>query len=516
MAEQIAISRRAPPAPSGDPVRVLCSHDVSFAAKDVSSLAINDLRLALTKPNPEYVEAQRVGRNVYGLERDLCFLTEWRGAVRIPRGTLGMLRAIAVKHGFRLDVRSAMTYEDRPVLASDDPKIRIPGRPYQIEAEDKLLGIYPGCPGVQGGVVLPCGAGKTLLGARAITRSQQAGIVLVHTVDLLEQWSQVIAHVSGREARIVRNGKGLGPLYPWQVAVAMIQGLGSAGADAAPLLRSAGVLLVDESHHVPSETWINLVNRCPARFRWWLSATPEREDGLGFVLPWVMGPVLLRRTPQQLAADGYLTLPRVVPVRTGWTPDPVLHYTASGAGGELRLDWTATSRGVAEDPARNELVCRVASAAVRGGRTVLVLVALVEHAERIASQLASLGVSAAPVTSAVPKAQRRKRLEQLRAGRLSVVVATSLADEGLDVPRLSCVVLAAPQRTWGRSQQRIGRLTRPHADKGQGIAVDLVDGGLGGQWRRRSAAYEEALGYPPEPFATVEAVEALLAARGEF
>lgn len=514
--EPIALARRAPPAPTGDPVRVLCSHDVSLPASALSDAAVAELRRALTKPNPEYVEAERMRRRLYGIPHELCFLREGQN-LRLPRGAVGILRAVAVRHGYRLDIRSGMTWSpDAKLLPADAP--RVPGRPYQIEAEDRLLGIHPGCPGVQGGVVLPCGGGKTLLGARAITRSGQSGIVLVHTVDLLEQWSQTIARVTGREARVVRNGKGLGPLYPWQTAVAMVQGLRKAGADAAPLLRSAGVILCDEAHHLPAETFYDVVSHCPARYRWWLSATPEREDGLGFVLPWVMGPVLLRRTPEELAADGYLVLPRVVPVRTGWSPDPYAHYSGHESGGEPRLDWPATSRGIAEDEARNALICRVAAAAARGGRATLVLVQLVEHAERIASQLASQGVRAVPVTGDVAKGHRRKRLEDLRSGRAEVVVATSLADEGLDIPRLSCVVLAAPQRTRGRSQQRIGRLTRPHGDKTAGLAIDLVDGGpMAAQWRRRARAYEDAVGYPPEPFASVEAVESLLAAaRGAF
>lgn len=486
------------------------SADVSISLDALPAGARADLVRTFTKPNPEWAERERHGRATWGVPRELCYAVEDGPDLRLPRGAFALVRAVLIRHGVRLVPTSSVAWRPAESLPADAP--RVPGRDYQVEAEDRLLGIHPGCPGVQGGIVLPCGGGKTTLGARAIYRSQQSAIVVCHTNELLEQWARALAAVGGREARVVRSAKDLSPLYPFQSAVAMVQTLGKAGPAALPLLRSAGVVLADEAHHLPAESWYAVVSRCPARYRWWLSATPEREDGLGFVLPWTMGPVLLRRTPEELAAAGWLVLPKVVPVRTGWQPDPWSCYTGHATNAEPRLDWHATSSAVAADPARNELIVRLATAAARGGRTTIVLVSLVEHAEALASQISSAGVFAAPVTGDVAKGDRRKRIEQLRSGRLTVAVATSLADEGLDVPRLGCVILAAPQKTWGRSQQRIGRLTRPWGGKGAGIAIDLVDGGpLQAQYRRRARAYEEALGYPPEPFASPEAAVALLA-----
>jgi superfamily II DNA or RNA helicase len=505
------------------PVTVRIAHDLSLRRSDLPDAAIRDLQAALSRPNPEYAKRERVGRKPIDLvrdedgkviasrpvPRDLCFLVDSGGYLRVPRGAIGTLRATLIKHGRRIDLRSEVVWTGDAPLPAD----AIPGgdRPYQTEAEDRLLGLWPGCPGVQGGIVLPCGGGKTWVGVRALLRSRQSGLVLVHTVDLFEQWVGAILRASGRMPRAVRGEKDLAPLAPGEIAVAMVQGLRKAGDRALPLLQSAGALVCDEAHHLPADTFFEVVSRCPARYRWWLSATPEREDGLGFVLPWTMGPILLRRTSGELARDGYLVLPRVIPVRTLWNPDPWKHYSGHASGREPTLDWDLTSIGIAEDDARNALVVRLARAAAEGGRTVLVLVQRVEHAEALASRIASCGIAAAPIHGEVARGARRERLAALRDGSLQVAVATSLADEGLDVPRLGCLISAAPQKTWGRSQQRVGRLTRPHGDKGAGIAIDLVDGGpLGSQWRRRARAYEEALGYAPEPFAGVDALEAVL------
>jgi superfamily II DNA or RNA helicase len=507
------------------PVPVRIGADLAVRRSDLSPEALSDLHRELTRPNPEYAYREAAGRAPFDLvkdkagkvigrtpiPRDLCFVTEAGGYVRAPRGAIGILRSVLIRNGRRIDPRPEVVWTGAAPLPADAPR-GAPGRDYQIEGEDRLLGIYPGSAGVSGGIVLPCGGGKTFLGARALVRSQQAGIVVVHTRDLLDQWVDALGAVSGRKPRRVQgDGVVYDQLRPGEHAVAMVQTLSNAGVKAAPLLRSAGVYMVDEAHHAPAATYAGIIPFVPARYRWWLSATPEREDGLGFILPWVMGPVLLRRTSGELARDGYLVLPRVLPVRTGWAPDPFLHYSGHGTGREPRLDWTATSKGIAEDGARNALIVRLAVAAARGGRTVLVLVSLVEHAEALASQIASCGVGAAPITGDVGKADRKNRLQQLRAGILQVAVATSLADEGLDVPRLGCLISAAPSKTWGRNQQRVGRLTRPHGDKGAGIAIDLVDGGpLATQYRRRARAYEEALGYPPEGWTMADAACAIL------
>lgn len=66
-------------------------------------------------------------------------------------------------------------------------------------------------------------------------------------------------------------------------------------------------------------------------------------------------------------------------------------------------------------------------------------------------------------------------LQRFREGSVKVLCATSLADEGLDIERLSRLILATPARAEGRTIQRLGRLMRPHPGKGTPVLYDLVD-----------------------------------------
>jgi superfamily II DNA or RNA helicase len=87
--------------------------------------------------------------------------------------------------------------------------------------------------------------------------------------------------------------------------------------------------------------------------------------------------------------------------------------------------------------------------------------------------------------------ERAAVLDHMRAGRLDVVVATSLADEGLDAPRVSAVMLTAPTRNIGRTLQRIGRALRPHEGAPDPVVVDVVDtwGPFRGYAQARRTAY---------------------------
>ncbi|WP_045118975.1 DEAD/DEAH box helicase [Haliangium ochraceum] len=97
--------------------------------------------------------------------------------------------------------------------------------------------------------------------------------------------------------------------------------------------------------------------------------------------------------------------------------------------------------------------------------------------------------------------QTDQRLEAFRDGRLAVLVASTVADEGLDVPRLGRLVLAYPGRAKGRLTQRLGRLMRPHPDKDGAILYDVVDervAPLRRQWRERCRLYREVTGAVPD------------------
>jgi superfamily II DNA or RNA helicase len=124
----------------------------------------------------------------------------------------------------------------------------------------------------------------------------------------------------------------------------------------------------------------------------------------------------------------------------------------------------------------------------------LVLSERVAHLGLLADALADAApeVPAAVLTGEDTAKHRGQVLDDLRAGRLRVLFATKLADEGLDVPALGRVFLTTGGRNAGRLQQQLGRVMRPAPGKAAPLVLDFVDplvGVLAAQARARAQVY---------------------------
>ena len=466
--------------------------------------ALRAVDRALAIPNPEWSKRAASGRWLGTVEPELRFARRLpTGDVEVPRGAFHLVRRVLAERGLALDVVSRATFAPpaggAPWLPVDAPAGFAP-RPYQLDAEERMLR------GVQGYVVLPCGGGKTQVASRALVRSGQAGLVLCHTEDLVDQWAAALWRASADPPRLVGGsfGADFRGARPGRLVVALVQTVATDLARAAPLLRSVGAIVVDEAHRCPGRTYADVLHACPARYRWGLTATPDRPDGLGPLLDLYVGPPLYRRTARELADDGWLVLPRVAFLRSGWSAGVTVRDRTG------RLDWAKAVAALSDDPTRTTLIVDLAAAAVADGRQTLVLVHRKANATRLAMLLRARGVQAEAVTGDVERRHRRRRVSGLRSGRVECLVATQLADEGLDLPDLGCLVVAAPQKAEGRALQRLGRLTRPKGSSMIPVCFDLVDGGLEHQARARSAAYAREYAVAPEKADGVDGARAVL------
>lgn len=346
-------------------------------------------------------------------------------------------------------------------------------RDYQARAVEVMVERVQGC------AVLPCGAGKTVVGAGVIARTGQPSIVLVHTHDLLKQWVDMTRDALRLEAGVIAEGH----MSVEEVTIATVQTLAAMPSrELAYLGRRFGTVILDEAHHAPAAVFRTVLSAFAGKYRFGLTATPERADGLGPLLALCIGPVLYEVSHEQLVQGGYLVIPRIVPVETGIACESESH-----------------SKMVSElikNSSRNRLIVELVSEEAKDGRTVLVLSGRVDHCRRLAGLFDDAGVSAAALTGTVSKTKRAGILARFKEGGLSVVCATSLADEGLDVSRLERLVLATPARAEGRTIQRLGRLMRPHPGKATPVLYDLVDDAVMArrQFSARRRAYTKVVG----------------------
>jgi superfamily II DNA or RNA helicase len=503
---------------------------------------VDRLRSKLTFRNPASSKRDRLGLDVRWVSDRLCFLSEEPGEIEIPRGALSILRECAKRSGVELAFRSE-------VIARSSGRVPIADLGISLRPEYQPACVAAMVDGVQGVVRMPCGAGKTATAAAAAVHTGEATLVIVHTDDILNQWVRAFEVVGQRRARVVGAGSrdDLSPLRPGEVAVCMVQTLGGILDEAGELLASAGVLIVDEAHRAPCASFARVIARCPARYRWALTATPDRPDGLGFMLDLLFGPVLYSISARSLIRWGYLRLPLVVPVDDGFEPSDrayswrracpecsgVLSFAHGGKGstgplrcprvacaGELaeaerdRMVWHVAVEELASHRERIETVLTLARASSRAKRTALVLLPRVKAGVAVARTLSTEGISAASIDGGTARGTRRRRLDDVSSGRVSVLCAANLADEGLDLPSLDCGIFAGTGRDAGRARQRLGRLVRPGgADRP--ILFDLVSRGsvFRGHWRERRDGYISEYGgaalHSPSPVSLAEALRLL-------
>jgi len=432
-------------------MRAVVDATIRFRGGDCPPKALERLRKDLSFVNPEYVTRNRLNLYLGDTPQWIECLTEDRtGQVDIPRGSAGLLKQRLGECG------EAVTFDDRRV---EHPSVTFDGapelRPYQEQAAQAMQR------GTQGVVVMPCGSGKTIAGLGAVARIKQPTLVIVHTRDLLEQWTATIQ----RTLQVVPGIIAEGEVRPDVVTIATVQTLVRLEPDRFDdIARRFGCVILDEAHHCPASTFQAVVSRLPAKYRFGLTATPERADGLTPLIGFTFGPRLFEISYADLVAGGWLTTPEVFEVRTTFSFD----YQGPEDLGRLH-------EALEYDIDRNNLITSLAAEDARAGHSVLVLTERVRHCKLLARDLHGLCVDAKALTGDIPQAKRRAILDDFREGRLPVVVATTLADEGLDVPRLDRVILAWPGRAKGRATQRLGRIMRPHPGKGRALLIDIVD-----------------------------------------
>lgn len=256
-------------------------------------------------------------------------------------------------------------------------------------------------------------------------------------------------------------------------------------AAAQPDCSQYDILIVDEAHHMPAATWSATVAKAQ-NIVWGFSATPWSTDPIRNDLLREFFKEFHTVPREEVLAHGSITK-GIVFVHDVDHPgqfdfdieQQTITETArrcrrfpwvAREEHERRARWQATADTVRLNTNRNEAIVHLAT---HEPGSVLVLVGTVEHGEELQQRIPGSAV----VHAKIGKKKRAALIGQFRSGELRCMIATSLADEGLDVPRASVLVLAAGGRSAAKLEQRAGRVMRPHEDKEFGTVHDFSDRG---------------------------------------
>ncbi len=240
-------------------------------------------------------------------------------------------------------------------------------------------------------------------------------------------------------------------------------------AEIRKVLANAEVLIVDEAHHLSAPNLYAACFICPAYYRFGLSATlaPTRNAvgsmkmfaALGGVIKFVR--VAATVQAQYVAMPYAVMLPYETPLRE----------ESSAAYDYLYR------RHVVNHEQRNLAIVKACDTLLRQGRRLLVVVRDVQHghATILHEMLEKLGWKTPVLTGANSPQEREEVQKLLQSGQINGIVASTIYDEGKNVPDLGAVVLAAAGYSPVKLLQRLGRTMRQKADQKSAVLVDFQD-----------------------------------------
>lgn len=370
-------------------------------------------------------------------------------------------------------------------------------RPYQQRAFDNWRAAS-----MRGCVVMPTGAGKTAVAVRAIREAGAPALVVVPTIDLMDQWAAVLSrHLRAGSQRgaapaIGRLGGGAGSLSALTVAT-----YDSAYARAASVGDRFGLAVFDEVHHLPARGYRTIAECLVAPFRLGLTATLERDDGLHELVPRLVGGVAFRVGPAALSGQGHLAPYDVERRRVSLAAGEQAEYDEAQArflSGMRRLGLTTPSahtlRRLIMMSNRNRAAREALLARNRAAEIAMNSAAKIDELRDILGEHAGArtivfthnnrmvrAVSARflvpSITHRTPRDERREVLGGFRSGRYPVIVTSRVLDEGVDVPDAQVGVILSGTGSGRELIQRLGRLLRPKAGGGRALIVEVVSEG---------------------------------------
>ena len=317
-------------------------------------------------------------------------------------------------------------------------------RPYQNQAIDNF---YAHGSGV---VVLPCGAGKTLVGLGAMAAGKTTTLILVTNTVSARQWkAELLKRTSLTEDEIGEYSGQVKQVRPVTIATYQILTARRKGEYAHLALLDAldwGLVIYDEVHLLPAPVF-KLTADLQARRRLGLTATLVREDGREGDVFSLIGPKRFDAPWKEIEAQGFISPASCYEVRIDLPESDRLQYAASADDERYRLAATAPAKlGVVR-----ELVKKHA------GERILVIGQYLDQIDQLADAL-----DAPQLTGSTPIGERERLYQAFRDGTILVLVVSKVANFSVDLPEATVAIQVSG--SFGSRQeeaQRLGRLLRP-------------------------------------------------------
>ncbi len=452
-------------------------YDGVYTSMDAKLFATH-VEPAFTFKNPEYVNALILGESTKDIDKEISFAKIWK-----DRSSQGLNNVYKLPRGYRalVDLTPEKVTDNTVTNQKAEYKWQVEGfslRPWQRAALDAYKSGSDAYHGA-GIVSLACGKGKTVLGIKLIEELQAKTLILVDQRSLATQWAKEVNKYLGVKAAMwMAQKRKIG-----DITIATLQSLYSHGKNSAlppDFFSKFSLVILDECHVVPARTFYDVMVKVRSKNILGLSATVERADGLTDIVTSTCGPVLYKDLSTDLTPQIYFNkvseIPESVQNLMQWTEQRIAQDPRGTKGLRAKMQGRMLTMLTQNRP-RNIIIASWIAKDYRDGHSVLVLTGRVDHCYELQRILKAMKT---PVESEVvessTKAKERERIfDSVRSGQCRVLIATSIAKKGLDLPVLSCVHLVFPMAMEEFINQGVGRALRSIDGKLNPLVRDYVD-----------------------------------------
>jgi superfamily II DNA or RNA helicase len=409
------------------------NNNVKLSRIGLPSTLIHFLKEELNFANTEFFIKKKSGRNTFETNRYFKLVEETESQIIIPRGFIGKL--------FRFCKESHIDFEFR-----DERKLK-PPIPFGFNAtlqNHQLKVINTVSKKDFGVIVAPPGSGKTVIGLKIIIDKGQPSLILVHRKQLLEQWTERIEaflNIPKRDIGVIGQGKAkIGE----QITVATIQSLPK---ELESVQNKFGTIIVDECHHVPAETFRNIIEKLQTYYLYGLTATPFRKYNDGKIIFTHLGEIIANI--QSSEVENYKQAK--ILIRNTELDIPYHSKTDS---------FETLSKILVHDISRNKLILEDIKTELNQGKKAVIITERKEHIDSLYLFLKQ-SYEVIGLSGDDSETSKKAKWKILQDGNFQVLITTGqYFGEGTDLQNISCLFLVYPFSFEGKLIQYIGRVQR--------------------------------------------------------
>jgi superfamily II DNA or RNA helicase len=349
-------------------------------------------------------------------------------------------------------------------------------REYQKEAWKRWI-IH----GMKGCIILPTGAGKTIIALHAILKTNASTLVIAPTLNLMEQWFGALENILKVRNQIGKLGGGYEDIKSITITT-----YDSAYLKSSYLGNKFEFLIFDEVHHLASDKYSLIGEQFISPYRLGLTATIEREDGKHVNIYKLVGKIAYSKDFYELSQDNHLSKFRLKKIKVEMLPDEILQYKRrifqynqllkeakifypirlerlimlSGNNSNLRK--ALLLRNEAVDIALNSYAKIVELEKILKHHAIEKTIIFTVHTKL--AYIISDRFLVPVITHRTKNEERNEILEKFKKGLYRVIVTTKVLDEGTDVPDANVGIILSGTGSKREFVQRLGRLLRPKKD----------------------------------------------------